>query len=110
MFSAHGGAQGAPREPPGGARSLKLRPRGASGASKMAPKMSFENFSIRSQIFEAAKWHLGSPGWPECQFIGIKVTIFKENVKIRKKNGGGGFFGRTQGNAQVWKAPQSRQG
>ena len=39
VFSAHGEAQGAPREPLGGAGSHKLRPRGASGASKMAPKM-----------------------------------------------------------------------
>ena len=54
----------------------------------MAPKMSFENFSIRSQIFEAAKWHLGSPGWPECAFYDVKMSIFKENVKKQWKTGG----------------------
>ena len=55
----------------------------------MAPKMSLENFSIRSQIFEAAKWQPGSSGWPECAFYDVNMTIFKENVKKHWKNGGG---------------------
>ena len=53
------------RELPRGARSLKLRPGGALGASNMDPKMSLENFVMRSQVFEAAKWHLGSLFCPE---------------------------------------------
>ena len=38
-------------EPPGRARSLKLRPRSASGASKMAPKMSLRKFNFFSIFF-----------------------------------------------------------
>ena len=53
----------------------------------MAPKMSFENFSIRSQIFEAAEWQPGSSGWPECPFYDVKLTIFEENVKNLRKTG-----------------------
>ena len=83
-----GEPKGRPESVQGEQGGLKLRPGGALGASKVAPKMSLKNFSIRSQIFEAAKWQPESVGWPECSFYDVKVTIFKEIVKIVGKNGG----------------------
>ena len=64
-FLAHGDAQWTPREPSAGARRFKLKLAGAFGASQMVPKISLENFVLRSQIFEAAKWHPENIGWPE---------------------------------------------
>ena len=55
VLSACGRAQGRSESLQEEPRRLKLRPRDAPGASKMAPKMSLENFIIRSQTFEAAK-------------------------------------------------------
>ena len=57
----------------GRAGRLKLRPRGASGASKMAPKMSLKKFNFFFnfflQILTRLKWHLGLPTWQKYYYL-----------------------------------------